>query len=108
MSRSIKGRGIATIVVLFLSAASSDASTAMICVGMKAGRPDGSLNFREVCKAGEVRLGTFNGEKLTFTAPLGSLNTSTDLGVPGLFERSDRTTYQTVIYEATTDPNGSA
>ena len=108
MSRRIKDRGIATIVVLFLCAASSDAGAARICVGMKAGVPNGSLHFREACKATEVPLGTFNGQKLTFTAPLGSLNTSTDLGVPGLFESSGRTTYQTLIYEATTDPNGTA
>ena len=92
----------------FLGAALSDAGAALMCVGTKAGVPKGSLHFRETCKAGEVQLGKFDGQKLTITAPLGSLNTSTDLGVPGLLERSDGTTHQTLIYEATTDPTGTA
>lgn len=108
MSRSIKGCGIATVVALFLCAASSDAGATMICVGMKAGVPKGSLHFRGICKKGEMQLGNFDGQKLTITAPLGGLNTSAGVGVPGLSERGNRTTYQTLIYEPTTDPNGTA
>ncbi len=92
----------------FLGAASSDAGAALMCVGTKAGAPTGSLHFRGTCKKGEVQLGNFDGQKLTITAPLGGLHTSAGVGVPGLSERGDRTTYQTLIYEATTDPNGMA
>ena len=89
-------------------AENSDASTAELCVGTDDGLPSGPLRFRENCINNELKLGKFKGRKLTFTVPLGALNISTNLGVPAVLERSDQTTYQTPMFEATTDPNGSA
>ena len=82
--------------------------TSALCVRADEGAPRGPLQFRDACSNKELQLGTFEGRKLTFTVPLGALKVSTNLGVPAVLERSDQTTYQTPMFEATTDPNGSA
>jgi hypothetical protein len=81
---------------------------AVLCVRTDEGVPRGPLQFRDACSNKELQLGKFEGRELTFSVPLGPLNVSTNLGVPGVIERSDQTTYQTPMFEATTDPNGSA
>src|SRR5437016_12143178 len=65
---------------------------AALCVRADEGVPRGPLQFRDACSNKELQLGKFEGRELTFTAPLGPLNVSTNLGVPGLVERSDQTT----------------
>ena len=83
-------------------------AAAELCVGTDEGLPRGPLRFRENCINNELQLGKFKGRELTFTVPLGALNISSNLGVPPVLERSDQTTYQTPMFEATTAPNGSA
>ena len=78
---------------------------AALCVKNEQGLLRGALSFHTACDDKELQLGTFENQKLTFTVPL---NISTNLGVPALVERSDQTTYQTPMFEATTDPNGTA
>jgi hypothetical protein len=78
---------------------------AALCVKNEQGLVRGALSFRTACDDKELQLATFENQKLTFTVPL---NISTSLGVPALVERSDQTTYQTPMFEATTDPNGTA
>jgi hypothetical protein len=85
-----------------------DGGTASVCVAANHGIPRGPLLLRESCNNNELQIGKFDGANLTFTVPLGPLNISADLGVPPVLERSDQTTYQTPMFEVTTDPNGSA
>ena len=83
----------------------SHVDAAALCVRNEQGPPRGAVSFRAACDDKELQLGTFENQRLTFTLPL---NISTNLGVSALVERSDQTTYQTPIFEATTEPNGTA
>jgi hypothetical protein len=85
------------------------ASVAELCVATDSeGMPGGLLHFRDACAGGELQLAKFKNQKFAFTVPLGALEISTNPGVPAVLERSDQTTFQTPIFEATTGPNGSA
>jgi hypothetical protein len=99
---------IRSIAAVILFALPLQADAAVMCVGTEGGRPQGPLYFRDACLPTEITLGNFDGLKMTFTVPLGGLNTSTDPGVPGLLERTGQSTYQTLMLSASTDPTASA
>ena len=90
------------------TAENSKVDAAVLCVDTDDGLPAGPLRFRESPDRGELQLGNFKRQRLTFTVPLGALKISTNLGEPGVLQRSGATTYQTPIFEATTAPNGTA
>jgi hypothetical protein len=67
-----------------LAAAPVDAGASELCAHMKKGSPSGPLFLRDVCKKGELEMGTFNGQKWTLGAPAAHFGVSADSGASAL------------------------
>jgi len=111
--RSLRAHLCSTGAVFYLAAgllaaASADAGASELCARTKHGSPSGPLFLRDACKKGELELGTFNGQRWTLAAPAAHLGVSADSGAAALTVGDGETVQETLAYEATTDPAGTA